>query len=154
MGALRVVASLKIEPARLSSLADALNDSGAEARWGTRSIKIGALHVMRTDAWQITALVGGVRRVLAIGGFQQGEERGGAEAWFRATTWTRRALKTALQGVVMVLIRARKTYGKILAYVRQGAARSERLATLLSFIPSQDLSGAFRAWVFQPELEA
>ena len=142
---------IRLRPAQLSSLAEALSDDGAVEQWRRGGVKLAARHFALGDVWQVEVEFQGDFQVVAVGGFHFREDLKSAEAWFRATVWTGRKLREAVQGVVMVLLAARRRYGAVCAAVRIGSARSERLVSLMCFVPSGYVDGDHRFWRFEPE---
>lgn len=137
---------LQIAPLRVSSLADALSDDGAPVRWRAGRLRCAAWQAALGDAWQVE--VDG--RVVALGGFVWNDALAAAEAWFMPTRFTLAVLRPALAGVIHVLEAARARYGQLIAAVRQGAGRSERLVEFLGFAPSGLAEGGYRWWRYEP----
>lgn len=140
---------IRLRPAQLSSLADTLSDDGAVIAWRRGSVQLAAAHVSLTDAWQVELEIDGVWRVVAVGGFHWRDDLEAAEAWFRATVWMGRRLRLSIEGVIMVLLAARQRYGRVVAAVRRGGLKSQRLVQLMGFEPSTLLDGDYRFWRFE-----
>ena len=143
---------IRLRPAQLSSLAEALSDDGDVVAWRRGSVRLAAAHISLTDAWQVEVEVGGVWRVVAVGGFCWRDELEAAEAWFRATVWTGRVLRRAIEGVIMVLMAARERYGAVVARVRRDGGKSQKLVGLMGFEPTALVAAndlEFRYWRFE-----
>lgn len=134
---------IAIEPARMSSLAAALSDNGQARPWRDFAWRVAGVQLAQSDAWQVSDEAG---EALCVGGFAWRDDLGAAEVWFSALPVMRRKLRRALTGAAHVVDSAVNRYGAVVARVKTGERHSERLVTLLGFIPSALVEGGYRYW--------